>query len=596
MKDPSKVKPELIKENSLLKQKIKGLERSGKELKQPEEAHRESGGKLNAMLRSIPDHISVIDRELNIVWANMVATGMFGNDIIGRKCYEVYHRLKEPCEPYPCIVLKAFEDGGIHEHDTEVVDKEGKIIYFHCTANVVSRDKDNKPVTVLEISRDITKGRQAEKALLESENRFRRLAENARDLIYRVSLPDCKIEYVSPASYDMFGFTPEEYYNGTVDIKKAIHPDFTEYIDKQWKDLLRGEMPPFYEYKIIHKEKGERWLYERSVLIRDESGSPAAIEGIVTDITDRKRMEEELKAHRDHLGELVAERTGQIRQEVARRKEKEGQYLTLVESIIEWVWETDANFVHTYLSPRVHDILGYKPEELIGRSPADIMPPGEVKRARPFIRKTFSQKKPFVDFENVCFHKDGHLVFIEANGRPFFDGKGRLLGYRGSCRDVTRRKKTMEALKGQQQELTAKSKTLEEVNIALKVLLKQREEDKQELEGKFVSNVKEMVLPYIQIIKKGKWLDPKHRAYLDIATTNLNEIIAPFLNTVRQLNFTPKEIEVASHIKAGRTTKEIADLMGVAPSAVDSHRNNIRIKLGLNNKKANLRSHLLSLR
>ncbi len=469
MKDPSRGKPEPIKKNSLSKQKIKDLERSEKEHKQPEEAPRESEGKLNAMLRSIPDHISVIDRELNIVWANVVATGMFGNDIIGRKCYEVYHRRKEPCEPNPCIVLKAFEDGGIHEHDTEVVDKEGKIIYFHCTANVASRDKDNKPVTVLEISRDITEGKQAEEALRESENRLRRLAENAPDLIYRMSLPDGKYEYVSPASYDMTGFTPEEHYNGTIDIKKAIHPDFAEYLDRQWKDLLRGEMPPFYEYKIIHRNGGERWLYQRNVLIRDESGSPVAIEGIVTDITDRKRMEEELKAHRDHLGELVAERTGQIRQEIARRKEKE-------------------------------------------------------------------------------------------------------------------------------KELSVKSKALEEVNAALRVLLKQREEDRQELEGKFVSNVREMVLPYIQIIKKGQWLDPKHRAYLDIAETNLREIISPFLNTVRQLNFTPKEIEVSSLIKEGRTTKEIAELMSVAPSAVDSHRNNIRIKLGLNNKKANLRSYLLSLK
>jgi len=79
----------------------------------------------------------------------------------------------------------------------------------------------------------------------------------------------------------------------------------------------------------------------------------------------------------------VAERTGQIRQEVARRRQKEEQYLALVESIVEWVWETDANFVHTYLSPRVHDVLGYKPEELTGRSPADIMPPEEVKRSWP---------------------------------------------------------------------------------------------------------------------------------------------------------------------------------------------------------------------
>jgi DNA-binding CsgD family transcriptional regulator len=104
-----------------------------------------------------------------------------------------------------------------------------------------------------------------------------------------------------------------------------------------------------------------------------------------------------------------------------------------------------------------------------------------------------------------------------------------------------------------------------------------------------------MILPYILKMQKGQ-RDPRAKAYLDIVTTNLNEIISPFLNTIRQLNLTPREIEVASFIREGRTTKEIAQILGVATSAVDSHRNNMRIKLGLNKKKINLRSYLLSLK
>ena len=130
--------------------------------KHAEEALKESEGKLSAMLQSIGDHVSMMDKDLNIIWANEVAKKVFGNGIIGKKCYEAYHRRKEPCEPYPCLTLKAFQDEKVHEHNTKVIDKDGRIIYFHCTANVVLRDKEGKPTAVIEISRDITKRQQAE--------------------------------------------------------------------------------------------------------------------------------------------------------------------------------------------------------------------------------------------------------------------------------------------------------------------------------------------------------------------------------------------------------------------------------------------------
>jgi len=92
---------------------------------------------------------------------------VFGNDIIGKKCYEVYHQRKEPCKPYPCLTLKAFQDGEVHKHDTQVIDQDGEKIFFHCTANVALRDKEGKPTAVLEISRDTTEHKQAELALIE---------------------------------------------------------------------------------------------------------------------------------------------------------------------------------------------------------------------------------------------------------------------------------------------------------------------------------------------------------------------------------------------------------------------------------------------
>jgi len=78
---------------------------------------------------------------------------------------EVYHKRKEPCEPYPCLTLKAFQDGKVHEHDTQVIGKDGKTIDFYCTANVALKDEEGKPTAVMEISRDITESKRIEQEL-----------------------------------------------------------------------------------------------------------------------------------------------------------------------------------------------------------------------------------------------------------------------------------------------------------------------------------------------------------------------------------------------------------------------------------------------
>jgi PAS domain S-box-containing protein len=139
------------------------------EWRRAEEALRENEEKLSAMLLSIADHMSMMDKNLNIIWANDIAKKIFGDEIIGKKCYEAYHKRKEPCEPYPCLTLKAFQDGKVHEHETQVMDKDGNILYFHCTANVALRDKEGIPTAVIEISRDITSHKKLEGQLIQAQ-------------------------------------------------------------------------------------------------------------------------------------------------------------------------------------------------------------------------------------------------------------------------------------------------------------------------------------------------------------------------------------------------------------------------------------------
>jgi PAS domain S-box-containing protein len=259
------------------------------------------------------------------------------------------------------------------------------------------------------------------------------------------------------------------------------------------------------------------------------------------------------------------------------------------------VWEVDTHFIHTYLSPRIFDVLGYRPEELIGKSPADIMPEDERKRAMPIIRGIIAKKDKFIGFQTAHVHKDGRHIIVETNGKPFYNPRGKLMGYRGSARDITDRKKMLDDLMEREIDLIAKSKNLEDVNSALRVLLKQRDDDKIELEQRFVSNVREMILPYVEKLQRRN-LEIQSRAYVDIIASNLDQLTSPFIGNVRHLNFTPREIEVANLIRDGNTTKEITDVIGVAPSAVHSHRDNIRKKLGLTGKTVNLMLHLQDLK
>ena len=165
-----------------------------------------------------------------------------------------------------------------------------------------------------------------------------------------------------------------------------------------------------------------------------------------------------------------------------------------------------------------------------------------------------------------------------------------------SHEEITALKLTEEALKKSQEELFDQKQSLEEANIALKVLLKQREEDKLELEKKVLSNVKDLVLPYVEKLKNSR-LKLKDKTLVEIIETHLNDVISPLLQRFAnaKILLTPQEMQVASLVKDGKSSKEIADVLNVSETTVNFHRKNLRVKFGLRNKRTNLRSYLLSL-
>ncbi|MFH1953421.1 MAG: helix-turn-helix transcriptional regulator [Pseudomonadota bacterium] len=162
--------------------------------------------------------------------------------------------------------------------------------------------------------------------------------------------------------------------------------------------------------------------------------------------------------------------------------------------------------------------------------------------------------------------------------------------------DVTEKKEIEGALKRSYAKLEAQTHKLEESNTALKVLLRQRDEDRIELEEKVSSNVKELVLPYLEKLEKSGFNNGQE-TLVEIIKSNLEEIISPWARKLssRYLNLTPTEMQVANLVKQGLSTKEVAVLLNSSPETISRHRKSIRRKLKLTDKKANLRTHLLFL-
>jgi len=215
------------------------------------------------------------------------------------------------------------------------------------------------------------------------------------------------------------------------------------------------------------------------------------------------------------------------------------------------------------------------------------------------VRKLFRKKRGELDVPNpmefLTHTRTGEAVWVEVNTRGIKE-KGKLIAIHGIARNITERKRMEEALKKREQELEEKSRNLEDANTALRVLLKRREDDKAELEEKVICNVRELVLPYIENLKMTP-IDSHQLNQLKILERNTSEIISPFLRTLstKYPNLTPMEIKIINFIREGRTTKEMAELLNASARTVEVHRDNIRKKLGLRNRKANLKSHLMAL-
>lgn len=276
-----------------------------------------------------------------------------------------------------------------------------------------------------------------------------------------------------------------------------------------------------------------------------------------------------------------------------RIRRSEEKYRRIFENIQDIYYEVGLDGIILEISPSIERHSPFRREDLLGRNINTFY---AAPKGRDVFLQEILERGSVHDFE-IQLRGPGGSLFTCAVTATLFPGmEGQPPRIVGSMRDISRRKQAEEALKEREEELSIQARNLQELNAALKVLLRQREEDRRELQEQVLSNVRTHLLPQIAKLRDGPLTGPQ-RVCLDALEARLQEIASPFLHRITQAYFdlTPQEIRIADFVRSGHATKEIADLLCISPKTVDYHRDNLRRKLGLRKRSQSLRSFLLKL-
>jgi PAS domain S-box-containing protein len=268
---------------------------------------------------------------------------------------------------------------------------------------------------------------------------------------------------------------------------------------------------------------------------------------------------------------------------------KEEEFRIFVETASDLMCIIDKDGKFEYVNESMAKTLGYSKEEMID------MPLVHILHKRTLEIKQLI-KKGKLDLETAWLTKQGKVVYGEAKAVAVYDKDGKFSKTRVVLRDTTKHKAAIKALRERERELDAKNKSLDEMNSALHVLLEKRYEDKMELEEKVLLNVETLLIPYLEKLTNTV-LDRRAKSFVGILESNLRDIISPFSLRLssKHLKLSPSEIRVANLVEKGKTTKEMANLLNLSSETIASHRRNIRKKIGIRNKKENLRIRLVAL-
>ena len=430
------------------------------------------------------------------------------------------------------------------------------------------RPGEDVPYQVYTTFEDITDRKKTVEALKQSEERFRTMADNIREVFWLFDLKNEKIEYISPAYEEIWGRPVEELYANYKKWFASIYPEDFDYARESFAKIAQSGGSEVCEYRIIRPDGTVRWISDRGFPVADQKGNVVRIAGISEDITERRQAREALR-------------------------ESEEKFRTVTEQSPNMIFINRQGRI-IYANQKCEQIMGYSRAEFYAPD-FDLMTliAPEYRELMRSNLKKHMQGDEIKPYEYAFVNRDGDRIDVIVTAK--------VINYAGQrsvlliITDISERKEAEIALRIRDKKLEHQTKNLAEMNTALKVLLEQREKEKTDMKETLLANVKKLVFPYIEKLEK-IGLNEDAQTFVNIIKSNIDDLISPLASNLssRYLALTPGEIQVADLIKQGKTSKEIALMLNVSPKAVSFHRGNLRKKLGLSNQKRNLRTFLQS--
>jgi PAS domain S-box-containing protein len=296
-----------------------------------------------------------------------------------------------------------------------------------------------------------------------------------------------------------------------------------------------------------------------------------------------------------------------LEEEIDRRRavekqllESESRFRLALDASSNGVWDRNLQSGEVYFGENWPRTLGYTaPEEIsAGENFDDLLHPDDRERVIALREAHIRGETSRYEVECRVRNRAGEWQWILSRGQAVArDEQGQALRIIGTYTDITRLKKVEAELKRSQSELEQRVQQrtvqLSESNIALTVLLKKREEDRETLAEQVLANAAKLVAPFLDRLEESR-LSDQQRILVEILRANIAELTSPFASQFsgKLVRLTPAEMQVANLVKQGKRTKEIAAIMHLSPGTISIHRKNIRKKLELTNQKTNLQTAL----
>jgi len=427
-----------------------------------------------------------------------------------------------------------------------------------------------------ELKAEINELQTIKNALQDSERRFKTIFDTSPDPISIIRLRDKQFVAANRKFAKSTGYKMD-------DLKGKTSLDINLWEELKSKDQF---------YEILNKN-GFVKNFETSFKIRSGQIRTTLISSKIITLDDEP-----------HLLSITRDIT-ELKNVETTLRENINNFKALADNANDAICVVVGNRKITYCNEQLVKISGYHIDLLTGMNFLKLVSDDQKEKVGRQFKDRKNGKDVAAHYESFLIQKDGVLVPVEITAaRTIWHSEPAVMAI---IHDSKQRKETEAVLKRTNEqmedlirertrELEIKTSTLEEVNTALKVLLKKRDEDRIELEEKVLYNSNELIVPFMEKLKNTA-LTGQQKVYLEILDSNLKDIVSPFSRKLSSkfLDFTPVEIRVANFIKLGKNTKEIADLMNVSQRTVESHRSSIRKKLGIKHRKTNLRTHLLSI-